>query len=71
MNWKKYSETEPSKEVETLTTTDFGQVKLGYGENAKTVENAVVLMQTLIMRVDMKVMTLLYFIKSLQRKNKR
>ena len=44
MNWKKYSETEPSKEVETLTTTDFGQVKLGYGENAKTVENAVVLM---------------------------
>ena len=44
LNWKKYSETEPSKEVETLTTTDFGQVKLGYGENAKTVENAVVLM---------------------------
>ena len=44
LNWKKYSETEPSNEVETLTTTDFGQVKLGYGENAKTVENAVVLM---------------------------
>ena len=44
LNWKKYSETDPSKEVETLTTTDFGQVKLGYGENAKTVENAVVLM---------------------------
>ena len=44
LNWKKYSETEPSEEVETLTTTDFGQVKLGYGENAKTVENAVVLM---------------------------
>ena len=44
LNWKKYSETEPSKEVERLTTTDFGQVKIGYGENAKTVENAVVLM---------------------------
>ena len=44
LNWKKYSETEPSIEVETLTTTDFGQVKLVYGENAKTVENAVVLM---------------------------
>lgn len=40
LNWKKYSETEPSKEVETLTTTDFTSVILDEG---KTIEDAILL----------------------------